>query len=183
MIFVPLSAACFMRAPTTGCAWVGFAPITISTSDCSMSSNEPEQPLRPTDLRRPYDVGEWQTREQLSMLLVPIAARNTRCIAQPSSLVARAEASPAIASGPCSALMRVRSKVMRSSASSQEARRSSPFSRTSGAVSRSRERVNWCAKRPFTQVWPLLAGPSAAGETATTWSPTACASRRQPTPQ
>ena len=46
-----------------------------------MSSNDPEQPDRPSDLRRPYEVGEWQTREQLSMLWVPIAARKTRCIA------------------------------------------------------------------------------------------------------
>ncbi len=52
-----------------------------STSVRSMSSKEPEQPERPSDLRSAYDVGEWQTREQLSMLCVPIAARKTRCIA------------------------------------------------------------------------------------------------------
>ena len=28
----------------------------------------------------PNEVGEWQTREQLSMLFVPIAARISRCI-------------------------------------------------------------------------------------------------------
>ena len=46
-----------------------------------MSSNEPVQPESPSDLRSANEVGEWQTREQLSMLCVPIAARTTRCIA------------------------------------------------------------------------------------------------------
>ena len=46
-----------------------------------MSSNEPVAPERPSDLRSANDVGEWQTREQLSMLFVPIAARIRRCIA------------------------------------------------------------------------------------------------------
>ena len=46
-----------------------------------MSSKEPVQPESPSDLRSAYDVGEWQTREQLSMLCVPMAARKTRCIA------------------------------------------------------------------------------------------------------
>ena len=36
-------------------------------------------------------------------------------------------------------------------------------SRISGVVRRSRWRENWCAKRPFRQVWPSLAGPSSAG--------------------
>ena len=46
-----------------------------------MSENEPVAPDRPNDLRIANDVGEWHTREQLSMLLVPIAARISRCIA------------------------------------------------------------------------------------------------------
>ena len=37
-------------------------------------------PDRPSDLRSAYDVGEWQTREQLSMLFVPIAARMSFCM-------------------------------------------------------------------------------------------------------
>ena len=45
-----------------------------------MSSNEPVAPDSPNDLRSANDVGEWQTREQLSMLCVPIAARIRRCI-------------------------------------------------------------------------------------------------------
>ena len=51
MILVPLSAACFMRAPTTGWACVGLAPMITSTSDASMSSNEPVAPESPNDLR------------------------------------------------------------------------------------------------------------------------------------
>ena len=51
-----------------------------ATSAASMSSKEPVAPERPNDLRRANEVGEWQTREQLSMLCVPIAARIRRCI-------------------------------------------------------------------------------------------------------
>ncbi len=45
-----------------------------------MSSNEPVAPDMPKDLRSANEVGEWQTREQLSMLWVPTAARIMRCI-------------------------------------------------------------------------------------------------------
>ena len=45
-----------------------------------MSSKEPVAPDSPNDLRSANEVGEWQTREQLSMLCVPIAARIRRCI-------------------------------------------------------------------------------------------------------
>ncbi len=72
---------------------------------------------------------------------------------------------------------------MRPIASSHEARRKPPLSRTSGAVRRSRERENWCAKRPFTQVCPLFAGPSIAGLIDMIRPPTRWASKRQPTPQ
>ncbi len=72
---------------------------------------------------------------------------------------------------------------MRPSASSQEAIRKRPLSRTSGAVSRSRERENWWAKRPLTQVCPLLAGPSSAGLIDAMRPSARCASSRQPTPQ
>ena len=51
MILVPFSAACFMRAPTTGWACVGLAPMIIRTSEASMSSNEPVAPESPSDLR------------------------------------------------------------------------------------------------------------------------------------
>ena len=53
----------------------------IAASAWSMSANEPVAPDSPNDLRIANDVGEWQTREQLSMLLVPIAARIRRAIA------------------------------------------------------------------------------------------------------
>ncbi len=76
------------------------------------------------------------------MLFVPIAARISRCIAQQSSFVAREDARPAMASGPCAARMSPSSVAMRCSASSHVAPRSSPRSRMSGVVSRSREREN-----------------------------------------
>ena len=78
---IPRSVACLMRAPTTGWPSVGLAPIRIVASAWSKSSKEPVAPLSPNDLRRAKLVGEWQTRLQLSMLLVPIAARIRRCIA------------------------------------------------------------------------------------------------------
>ena len=70
-----------MRAPTTGWPSVGLAPIRIVASAWSKSLNDPVAPDSPSDLRSAYEVGEWQTREQLSMLFVPIAARIMRCIA------------------------------------------------------------------------------------------------------
>ncbi len=72
---------------------------------------------------------------------------------------------------------------MRAIASSQEASRKPPLSRISGAVRRSRERANWCAKRPLTQVWPLLAGPSMAGLIEAIRPSERCASSLHPTPQ
>ena len=55
---------------------------------------------------------------------------------------AREEASPAIASGPCSRLMRVNSVTIRAVASAQLAGRKPSCSRISGVVNRSREREN-----------------------------------------
>ncbi len=145
--------------------------------------NEPVAPDSPNDLRIAHEVGEWQTREQLSMLFVPIAARIRRVIAKQSSLVARDEARPAIASGPWASLIRFSSLAMRRIASSHVARRKRPLSRISGDVSRSRERVNWWANRPFRHVWPSFAGPSSAGLIEAILPPRLCASKRQPTPQ
>jgi hypothetical protein len=56
-------------------------PSSSATSASSMSVKEPVAPERPKALRNAKEVGEWQTREQLSMLLVPTAARIRRCIA------------------------------------------------------------------------------------------------------
>ena len=77
----PRIVACLIRAPTTGWPSVGLAPMMIAASAESMSLNEPVAPESPSDLRMANDVGEWQTREQLSMLFVPIAARTMRGIA------------------------------------------------------------------------------------------------------
>ena len=78
--FRPFNAACLMRAPATGCPDVGLAPMINATWAASMSSNEPVAPESPNDFRIANEVGEWHTREQLSMLCVPIAARIMRCI-------------------------------------------------------------------------------------------------------
>ena len=78
--FMPRSVACLIRAPTTGWPSVGFAPMRIAASAWSKSVKLPVAPDRPSDLRIANDVGEWQTREQLSMLFVPSAARMKRCM-------------------------------------------------------------------------------------------------------
>ncbi len=89
-----------------------------------------------------------------------------------------------MASGPAPSRMRDSSETMSAIASSHEAARKLPSPvRMSGVCSRSRLRENPCAKRPFRHVWPLFAGPSSAGAIETTRPSTACASRRQPTPQ
>ncbi len=69
-----------MRAPATGWPAVGLAPMMIAASAASMSAKEPVAPDRPNARRMANDVGEWHTREQLSRLLVPIAARIRRDI-------------------------------------------------------------------------------------------------------
>ena len=80
MSAMPRSVACLIRAPATGWPSVGLAPMMIAAPACSMSSKEPVAPDRPSDWRSAQEVGEWQTREQLSMLCVPIAARMSRCM-------------------------------------------------------------------------------------------------------
>ncbi len=104
----------------------------IAASAASMSENDPVAPERPNERRSAKEVGEWHTREQLSMLLVPIAARIRRAIAKQSSLVARDEARPAIASGPCSAPDRSQALAIVSIASSQLASRIPEPERISG---------------------------------------------------
>ena len=75
--FAPRSTASFIRAPTTGCPSVGLAPVSRRHAVRSMSSNEFVPPDSPKLRISPSEVGEWQTREQLSMLFVPIAVRNS----------------------------------------------------------------------------------------------------------
>ena len=57
-----------IRAPTTGCPSVGFAPMMIAAPAASMSSNEPVAPDRPSEARSANDVGEWQN----SLYLLPV---------------------------------------------------------------------------------------------------------------
>ena len=66
-----------MRAPTTGCASVGFAPATTMARACSMSSKQALAAPVPVAARRAVAVEEWQTRAQQSMLLVPRTARTS----------------------------------------------------------------------------------------------------------
>ena len=54
----------------------------------------------PIVLLRPYPVGEWQTRAQVSTLLLPKAARTSFCTRKVSSLVQRDEVIPPMASRP-----------------------------------------------------------------------------------
>ncbi len=55
---------------------------------------------------RPYPVGEWHTRAQVSTLLVPKAARISFCTRKVSSLVQREEVMPPIELAPYFAWMR-----------------------------------------------------------------------------
>ena len=70
----------FIAEANTGWPSVGLAPMTMITSVCSTESKfwvPADSPI--VDLR-PKPVGEWQTRAQVSMLLLPNAARTSFCI-------------------------------------------------------------------------------------------------------
>ena len=64
-------ACCLIFAPVTGCAEVGFAPITIMQSAKGISAVELVPAPVPKLCCIPQAVGEWQTRAQQSILLVP----------------------------------------------------------------------------------------------------------------
>ncbi len=69
-----------MREANTGCPSVGLAPITMITSACSTELKSLVPAEVPNVLPSPYPVGEWQTRAQVSMLLLPKPARTSFCI-------------------------------------------------------------------------------------------------------
>ena len=79
-------------------------------------------------------MGEWQTRAQVSMLLLPNAARTIFWTTYTSSLVHRLEEMPPIAPTPCSAWMALKPSATLAIASSHETVRhsSSIVSRTIG---------------------------------------------------
>ena len=69
-----------MRAPNTGCASVGFAPQISSTSDSFTSWKLFVPAPVPSALPSAWADGEWHTREQLSIELVPITTRANFCM-------------------------------------------------------------------------------------------------------
>ena len=75
----PRSAACLMRAPTTGCASVVFDPHTTMVRARSISSKEFVAAPVPNTAARPAALGAWHTLAQQSMLLVPSTTRANFC--------------------------------------------------------------------------------------------------------
>ncbi len=80
MLVTPFINACFIFAPVTGCASVGFAPKTKIQSVLSKSFMEFVAAPVPKACCIPNAVGAWQTLAQPSILLVPIAIRVIFCI-------------------------------------------------------------------------------------------------------
>jgi hypothetical protein len=75
MALAPARSRFFIRDAKTGCASVGLAPMTSMTSACSTEAKSCVPAEVPNAWLRPYPVGEWHTRAQVSMLLLPNAAR------------------------------------------------------------------------------------------------------------
>ncbi len=94
MSFAPSRKRRFICEANTGCASVGFAPITKITSDCITESNACVPADSPKVRFNPYPVGLWQTRAQVSTLLLPSTARTSFCVTYTSSLVQRDEVIP-----------------------------------------------------------------------------------------
>ncbi len=76
----PFMARCLILAPVTGWASVGLAPITSMHSVWPMSLMELVAAPVPNVRCNPRAVGEWQTRAQPSILLVPTTARMNFCM-------------------------------------------------------------------------------------------------------
>ena len=99
----------FIREAKTGCASVGLAPMTRITSDLSTDLKSCVPAEVPKAWLRPYPVGEWQTRAQVSTLLLPKPARTSFWIRNTSSFVQRDEVMAPIKSRPYVAWMRLNS--------------------------------------------------------------------------
>src|SRR6476646_11645874 len=93
------------------------------TSACSTESKFWVPAEVPNVVFSPYPVGEWQTRAQVSTLLLPKAARTSFCTRKVSSLVHRDEVMPPTEAGPYFAWMRLNSDAAKLIASSQETSR------------------------------------------------------------
>src|SRR5438876_1452744 len=103
----------------------------------STSRYELVPPPAPRTAARPATLGACQVRLQLSMLLLPITVRANFWARKFSSFVVFEQLNTPKACGPCFSTERRNPSAARSSALSQLAGPSSPFSRTSGIVSRS----------------------------------------------
>src|ERR1700751_547784 len=148
----------------------------------AISLIEPLSPPYPTVRKSPIVAGDWQYREQLSTLFVPITARASFCIRYASSLVHLEEAMKPMESGPWVFFNSISLVPIRSSASSQVALRNRSPSRISGAVSRSLSFTKSQPNLPLTQVEIPLVGPS-SGSTFRMWRSLDQTSKLQPTPQ
>src|SRR5450759_121068 len=119
-----------------GCASRAFDPHRNTTSVFSASSYEEVDPPAPNTVVRPTTLGACHVRLQLSMLLLPHAARASFEARKFTSLLDFEHEKIPIESGPFARRFRRNPSAARSRASSQLASRSTPLSRTSGWVSR-----------------------------------------------
>src|SRR5512141_494393 len=115
-----------------GCASRAFAPQRNTTSVSSTSRYELVLPPAPKTVARPTTLGACHVRLQLSMLLLPNAARASFDARKFTSLLDLEHEKIPIAFFPCAERFRLNPTAARSSASSQLARRNSPWSRTRG---------------------------------------------------
>src|SRR3954471_11274590 len=120
-----------------GCASRAFDPQSSTTSVFSASSYEEVDPPAPNTVARPTTLGACHVRLQLSMLLVPKAARASFDARKFTSLLDFEQEKIPSELGPRWSRVLTNPAAARSSASSQVASRSTPLSRTIGFVSRS----------------------------------------------
>src|SRR5260221_10853188 len=175
----------FSLEANTGWPSVGLAPMIITTSVCPTESKSWVPAEVPKAVDSPYPVGEWQTRAQVSTLLLPKPARISFCTTNTSSLVQRDEVMPPTASRPYFPRIPLNFAAAKLKASSHDASRQGSLilSRIIGLRIRSLWLVYPQAKRPLTQEWPRFALPSLYGTMRTTSSPRISAFNEQPTTQ
>lgn len=119
-----------------GCASRALEPQRNAKSVCSASSYELVEPPAPRIVVRPTTLGACQVRLQLSTLLLPKTARANFDARKFTSFVDFEQLKIPVAVRPCWARLRRNPSAARSRASSQEAGRRTPLSRTKGWVSR-----------------------------------------------
>src|SRR4051794_2170091 len=119
-----------------GWASRAFDPQRKTKSVCSASSYELVEPPAPRIVVRPTTEGACQVLLQLSTLLLPNTARANFDARKLTSLVDFEQLKIPVVVRPCAARFLRNPSAARSSASSQEAGRRTPLSRTSGWVRR-----------------------------------------------